>query len=195
MRRARLDLLLSALLVLLMVWVIWEARDWPFRTRLFPWMLGLPVLALALFQLGVAVRNVASPRPVEPAADGLLLVPAPRPATDDTAAAAPITTTEPRVARARAVALIAWMVAFFVAIWLLGFRLGAPLASLAFLRLYARESWSASLGLSLGMYLFFVVLEAGLSVPLPAGVIPQALGFAAWDVSLVSALRRALLGR
>ena len=195
MRRAWLDLLLSALLVLLMVWVVWEARDWPFRARLFPWMLGLPVLALALLQLGVAVRNVASPHPEEPAADEFLLVAAPRPATDAMTAAAPIATVEPRVARARAMALVAWMVAFFVAIWLLGFRLGAPLSSFAFLRFYARESWSASLGLSLGMYLFFVVLEAGLSVPLPAGVIPQALGFAAWDVGLVSALRRALLDR
>ena len=54
MSRTRNDVLISAFLVLLLVWVVWEARDWPFRTRLFPWSIGFPVLGLALVQLGIA---------------------------------------------------------------------------------------------------------------------------------------------
>jgi len=52
--RTRNDILISAFLVLLLVWVVWEARSWPFRTRLFPWAIGFPVLALAMIQFGLA---------------------------------------------------------------------------------------------------------------------------------------------
>jgi hypothetical protein len=206
MQRPRLDLLFSALIVLLLLWVVWEARDWPFRTRLFPWMLGIPVLGLALLQLGVAAwhsgvaRRAGSVAP-PPAAPLAAPPSAPAPVWPPMAAAmaAPVeppAASDPRQARARALGIIAWMLVFFAAIWLFGFRWGASAATVVFLRFYAREAWSTSLALGLGMYLFFlVVLEAGLSVPLPAGLIPQALGIGALDVAPVATLLRGLLGR
>ncbi len=202
MLRRRLDLVLSVLLVLMMVWVVWEARDWPFRTRLFPWMLGIPVLALTLLQLGAAIRNVAGARRAELAAGAAAAsaparraAPPPAAPIDDPDAAAVPATVDPRAARARGLAIVGWLLVFFAAIWLLGFRWGTPLTGLVFLRYYAGESWRASVIVVLSMYAFFLLLEAGLSVPLPAGVIPQALGIGQLDVGPLSALRQALLGR
>ena len=35
--------------VALIAWALWEGRDWGIRPRLFPWAIGFPGLAMALF--------------------------------------------------------------------------------------------------------------------------------------------------
>ena len=56
----RIELLFTALIVLLLACGLWEARAWPLHSRIFPWSIGLGVLVLALAQLIKSVREVIS---------------------------------------------------------------------------------------------------------------------------------------
>jgi hypothetical protein len=185
--RTRNDILISAFLVLFLLWVVWEAASWPFRTRLFPWAVGFPVLALALLQLVLslwrAIRHRStgettgiSSQAGEIAASGV----------------APNST----LTGARTLSITAWTVAFALGFWLLGFKVGGLLLSLIFLRFQAHESWTVSVLYGLGVYLFFFVgFELALGVPLPAGVIAASLGFQSFDWYLVNPLLNTILRR
>jgi len=158
--------------VFLLVWVVWAARDWPFRTRLFPWAIGIPLLALALVQLGLACwkafRRRAAP---EVDADGAL-------------------------SRHRTLSISAWTLAFAAGFWLFGFKVGGLMLSPAFLRVQARESWKMSTLYGLAVYLFFLVgFEMALGFPLPAGVIAPALGLQSLDWYLVNPVLNLILRR
>ena len=187
MPRTRNDIVVSAFLVLLLVWVVWEARSWPFRTRLFPWAIGFPVLVLALVQLGLAswraIRQRSSAKvegnhgePGEKADAGVVL--------------------DPKLERERTISISAWTVAFALGFWLLGFKVGSLLLSLAFLRFQADESWKLSVLYGLGIYLFFLVaFEMALGVPLAPGVIATSLGLQSFDWYVVTPVLNIILRR
>jgi hypothetical protein len=157
---------------------VWEARSWPFRTRLFPWAIGFPVLALALVQLGLASWHAIRQR------KNLV--------TGDTLGQQ----AENNVARARTIVISAWTVAFALGFWLFGFKVGSLLLSLAFLRFQAHESWKMSVVYGLGIYLFFLVgFELALGAPLPAGVIATSLGLQSFDWYLVNPFLNLILRR
>jgi hypothetical protein len=179
--------LISAFLVLLLLWVVWEARGWPFRTRLFPWAIGFPVLALALVQLAYslwsAIRhrstrdvNSISSQAGEIAVAGVAL--------------------DPILAGRRTLSIVVWTLAFALGFWLFGFKVGGLLLSLAFLRFQARESWTMSVLYSAGVYLFFLLgFELALGVPFPAGEIAASLGLQSFDWYLVKPLLNIILRR
>ena len=199
MSRKRIDLLFSCLLVLFLAWVVWEARDWPFRARLFPWAIGLPVLAMALMQVALGVREAmqrepAYERPRAPAAVGAGAEP-PGSDTDRAAVAAALEAAaedheaaevDPRLARQRALMISAWMLAFFFGIWFLGFKLGSTVMTIAFLRLGSHDSWKLSIIFGVATYLFFLlVFDLALNVPFGPGLIAEALGLQSFDSYIV----------
>jgi hypothetical protein len=173
--RTRNDVLISAFLVLLMIWVVWAARDWPFRTRLFPWSIGFPVLGLALIQFGIASWKALRGRGDAEIAD-----------TD----AQPETPLDAKLATRRTVSIGVWTVVFALGFWLFGFRVGGLLLSSAFLRFQARESWKMSVLYGLGVYLFFLLgFEMALGFPLPPGIIAASLGLQSLDWFMVNWMR------
>lgn len=187
MSRTRNDILISAFLVLLFVWVAWEAREWPFRTRLFPWAIGFPVLGLALVQLGLAFWKALRQR-VDGKVDGIDVE-----LGEGADAGAML---EPKLSRQRTLSISAWTVAFALGFWLLGFKLGGLLLSPAFLRFQASESWKMSVLYGLGIYLFFLVgFEMALGFPLPPGVIATSLELQSFDWYLVNPLLNLILQR
>jgi len=185
--RTRNDVLISAFLVLLLVWVVWEARNWPFRTRLFPWSIGIPVLGLALVQFGVASWKALRRRldsevdeikgePGEKAESGALL--------------------EVELLTQRTLSIAAWTIVFALGFWLFGFKVGGLLLSPAFLRFQARESWEMSVYYGLGVYLFFLgVFETALGFPLPPGIIAASLGLQSFDSYVVNPILNLILRR
>jgi hypothetical protein len=89
--------------------------------------------------------------------------------------------------RVRTISISAWSVAFAIGFWLFGFKLGAALLSLAFLRFQASESWKISLLYGLGAYFFFLVgFETALGSPLPVGMIAASLGLQSFERYLVN---------
>ena len=168
--RNRTDIVIGVLLVTLLTWAVWEAQDWPARTRFFPLAIGYPVLAMAMMHLGYSLwsgfrppRFEQGPAEPEPAAE-----------------AGPVP--DPVVVRRRTRAMCVWAVAVAVGLWLLGFKVGGLVMPTIFLRYQARELWRTSLLYSLGVYVFFKGgLEEALSFPLPPGRIAHSLGLYSFD--------------
>jgi len=183
--QTRNDVLISAFLVLLLVWVVWEARDWPFRTRLFPWSIGFPVLGLALVQFGIASWK-ATRRQVDSEVDEVQSEPGERSEA----------ALDPKLLIQRTRSIAAWTIVFAIGFWLFGFKVGGLLLSPAFLRFQARETWKMSILYGLGVYLFFLGgFELALGFPLPPGIIATSLGLQSFDWYAVNPMLNLILRR
>ena len=120
-----------------------SSRDWPLGTRLFPWIVGIPIVFLSLIQLVVELyqSRSATDRPKEDTGD--LQV--------DLSMGA-------RIVAEKAGNFFAWLLGFFFCIWILGFFLAVPLYTFLNLKFQAKESWLLSSALTLGAFVFLVVL-------------------------------------
>jgi hypothetical protein len=143
-------------IILLLVGAIWQAQEWPFRTRIFPMVIALPLLLLTVVLLVAKIRGLRDPSP------GVL--------------EAPVDEIAPQVARQRTLGILGWLLGFGGLIWLLGFPIGGTLGTLAYLKVGARERWPISLAISGGTALFFVAMINGLHTPFPSGALLGPLG-------------------
>lgn len=190
MSRKKTDLLFSTLVVLLLAWVVWEARAWPIHSRIFPWSIGIGVLLLALAQLACAARGAIRPSRSESddAAPGL--VSDARESRDASAPAVAKDAPPDQLVRRRFGVICSWILVFFAGVWLLGFRVGSLVLTAAFLRWGAAERWKVSLVAAGVSYLFFLlVFYLILQVPLPAGLLAESLGVDSLDDFAVRSLR------
>lgn len=170
----RTDIGIGVVLVTLLAWAVWEAQDWPARTRFFPLAIGYPVLAMAVMHLGYSLWLGLRPAGTGPAVEE------PEPAAE---AGVPL---DPAAVRVRTLQISAWAVAFAMGLWLLGFKVGGLVIPPVFLRFQAREPWGTSLLYGLVVYLFFFGgLERALSFPLPPGRIAHSLDLYSFDSYLV----------
>jgi len=124
------------------------------RAALFPMIIGIPGLALALVALG---QEFTSPSGViggeEP------------------------TDVDPVVANRRRISIIGWILGFFFSIWLLGFVISSALATFLYLKFGAGEKWRISILLTLLAWGFFYgVFDYALHLPFPPGELLVWLG-------------------
>lgn len=176
------------------------AQDWPFRAALFPKMVAtLGVLLSVLRLLGLALETVRGRRasapnpPVAPApavavgtqvAEQATKPPAAEVDQDDALSHVTLVDDEAEEdssmeyafasAGGRAwVAALLWIVAFFVAFFVLGVFIAVPAFALVYLRTAGKASWLAAVLYALvtgaSIYLLF---RQVLYLPLPTGVIP-----------------------
>jgi TctA family transporter len=132
---------------------LFQSRNFGYRAGLFPWVIGIPTLILALFQLGKDLFGHEKPK-------GEL-------AEWEIAAYV-----EPAIARKRTIAILLWTVGFFLAIWLLGFIYSIPLTVLLYLRFAGREKWPLAIAVSFFTWLVvYGLFEKLLSVPFPDGAL------------------------
>ena len=173
-----LDLVFACFVALVILWFVWEARDWSFHSRLFPWSVGITVLILALAQVALSVRNFqfgSSKDDVE------LKV---RPQDHQAAEVEPSEVW-------RLVTIGSWIAVFFLGIWLFGFRLGSLVLTIAFLKVAAKEGYKESVTLGLVNYLFFLIIfDFALGVPLLEGAIAQWIGIESLDGFVLQVLRK-----
>jgi hypothetical protein len=154
-RRDVLDLGFTLLLLALICWTTFEARQWDARARLFPWAAGIPVLALLVIQVVRQVRVVlTSPHGEEILHEGDV---------------------DSQFAFQRTLRIGAWILGFAVLIWAIGFGPGGTLGSLLYLKLSARERWPMSLAITVGTAGFFWLMATYLHVPFPRGFIGDML--------------------
>ena len=170
MSRKKIEVLFSVVIVVFLVWAVWEARHWPPPSKLFPWSLGFTVLALALLQVALAWRAAlkegrARDIPEKELAD----------ANGNSSAgtsASESSLLSPEMARQRAMIICCWIVAFFLGISLLGFKLGSLFLTFGFLKFTAKEKWTISVTIAVASYLFFwLVFDVALRAPLGSGLI------------------------
>jgi TctA family transporter len=137
----------------------YEIRPMEERAALFPIVLGIPCLALALLAFGQELfkvfrheKSVANPGE-----------------TSSPIAAA--------VIRTRAISIVSWILGFFLAIWLLGFVIAVPVASFLYFRFAGGERWPISISLSLAAgAVFYGLFDYFLHLPFPDGQLFQLVG-------------------
>ena len=119
-------------------YALYSAMDWPFRTALFPRMIGVPLLVLALIEMGLSAFGTETQREGH-AVDFELT-----------------TEIDPLVARRRTLAIVGWISGFFILILLVGFPVGVPVFVFSYLKLAGKERWTLALVLTV---LSWVVME------------------------------------
>jgi putative tricarboxylic transport membrane protein len=139
--------LFTAIVVAVLALALFQSRNFGFRAGLFPWVIGIPTLLLALVQLAKDLT-----RPKKDRGDHADIPPA--------------------VARQRTLSIIGWTLGCFVAIWLLGFSYAVPLFIFLYLKLEGREGWLMTITVTFFSWLFFYMLfERMLNVPFPDAVL------------------------
>ena len=201
MSRKQADLLFSLALLVVMIGMVWLARDWPMKSRLFPFTIGLPAVVLALLQVGFAVRNLRARATVleEPAAEPVAAPTSPGSPRAGVQAAVEEMLTATEEARAisqseirlRAIQMCGWLFLFALGAAFLGFRLGSALLTLGFLKITAQEPWRISVMVAFGTYLVFAFFfDFALSVHLPPGIIADWLGLPSLDAFAIGLVIR-----
>ena len=147
----------TALIVLVLAAALWQSREFGYRAGLFPWAIGIPVLALALILLVLQLAGKdrrPAPSPAWPGPD----IPA-------------------HEIKRRTAAILGWIAGYLAAIWLFGFMLGGTLCTFLALKLGSRERWPVTLAMTAGVAAFvYFVFERGLRVPFPPGQVFAWLG-------------------
>ncbi|MDF1592018.1 MAG: tripartite tricarboxylate transporter TctB family protein [Desulfobacterales bacterium] len=112
--------------------VVITAAGWPFKTALFPVAIGVPVFLMALTEFlinltgkGEGVGDAAGFDFKLSDGDG-----------------------DSRTALFRTLRIFGWIFGFFVLILLVGFPIAIPIFFLSFFKIYGKESWKLSIGLS-----------------------------------------------
>ncbi|MGH7775512.1 MAG: tripartite tricarboxylate transporter permease, partial [Candidatus Binatia bacterium] len=131
-----------------------EIRPMEERAALFPMVIGIPTLALALLAFGqelfATFRRGASQ------------------ATPSEITSSP----EPALIRRRAISIIGWTLGYFLAIWLLGFATAAAAVTFLYLKVGARERWPITIFLTVLAWAFFYGLfDYLLHLPFPEGTL------------------------
>jgi cytochrome b561 len=140
---------------------VYEAQEWRMQARLYPWAIGIPMLLLACVQVILDLRGY---KPKE-TSDG---------APMDFQFTQAI---EPAEARKRAITMFAWLLGFFLLVWLLGFEYGIPLTVFGYLKIQSNESWVLSIILTVLAFGFFWLLFVKLlTLPFPEGLLFSWLG-------------------
>jgi len=135
------------------------AMDWPWKARLFPIAIGVPVFCMAAAEL---VWGLLRPDAGPGAMDFRLSEHLPS-----------------KIAVRRTWVAIAWMLGFLAGIVLLGFAVAVPLMVFCYVKLLGREGWGLSLGLTLTVWgLFYAIFDRLLHLPFPAGWIQTWMGLA-----------------
>jgi hypothetical protein len=150
----------SLSIVVVLALALWQSRHFDFRTGLFPWAIGFPVLSLTIVQLITEFLGKGNRR----SSDHLV----------ETGHDLPI-----EVVNRRTAGISGWIVGYFVGIWLFGFSFGVPLCTFIQLKIFGREKWPQSLIYTASVWaLIYGIFDRVLHVPFPTGYLFEALGIA-----------------
>jgi len=153
--------------MLSLIWVLASAGvvisplylKWPFRTALFPLVIGSVVFVMALTETLLCFLGKEAPPENDLMVDSHLSEAA-----------------DSALTGRRAFQAFAWVFAFVLLVVVVGFNLAVPLFVLLFLKLQGKEGWSLSLiltGLAWGF--FFTLFIRVLHTPFPEGLLFRGL--------------------
>jgi hypothetical protein len=123
-----LGMAFSFSIVAVMACALWESRKFAFTSGLFPWLIGYPVLLLAITQF------------IQDSREGSGMD-----ARRKLSSAVSESGVTRRDFNLRTAKTIFWIIGFLLPVWLLGFKIGAPLCTIAHLKWGEKESWTLAL--------------------------------------------------
>lgn len=133
-------------------YTLYASMDWPLKTALFPRVIGLPLLLLAIIEMALSLF-VREEKRTGHAVDFELT-----------------TEVDPILARRRTWAITAWLLGFLSLILLFGFPLAVPLFVFLYLKVGGKEGWPLTLVLTAISWLFMEMLfDRLLHLPFPQG--------------------------
>ena len=151
--KRKAEIAFSLMMVMVFAFAIYEARGWRIYARLLPWVIGFPMLTLALIQLAIDIRNRGTKSDDRTAGEEEVQIPAP-------------------VVQRRTFSIIAWLFGLFLAIWVLGFIVSIPLFTFLYLKIESGESWWLAILLGAVTWGFTVGLfQLVLTIPFPPGLL------------------------
>jgi hypothetical protein len=134
------------------------ALAWPWKAKLFPLVIGIPLFCLAAAE---ALWTLFGRQPERQGASDFQL------STDQA----------PQVARRRTVIAAAWAIGFFLLIVLLGFQIAVPVMVFAYLKLQGKEGWIFTIVFTAAVSgLFYGLFDLLLHLPFPPGLLLEWLG-------------------
>lgn len=144
-------------IVALFLWAVLSALQWGFKARIFPLVITIPALGMAILQLIFDVReDQGKKRERKDAAHDLKFE----------------ESVDPVTARNRALTTIAWIVGFMVAIELFGIYIAAISFVFLYLKVQSHERWVLSLVMTAFCGVFvYGLFDRLLHVPFPPGVV------------------------
>jgi len=152
--RLKPEALFSLAIIGAAAWALLATLDWPINTALYPRVIGVPLLLLAVVEFVLSLKGV-------PAETGQQ--------TMDFALSVDV---EPRVAVQRTITIFVWIGGFFLAIVLLGFAVSIPLFVFAYLKGQAKERWLLTLVLvGLAWFIFDALFVDLLHLPFSQGLL------------------------
>jgi hypothetical protein len=154
--RASLGLALA--IMALSGWGVWSALAWPWKAKLFPLVIGIPLFCLATAELLWVLFGSRGAK--QAAADFQFSADQPR-----------------EVALRRTLLAVGWTLGFFAVIVLLGFQIAVPVLVFAYLKIQGKEGWLFSIVFTAAVWGFFYGLfDRLLQMPFPAGMLFVWLG-------------------
>ncbi len=143
---------------------VYEAKDWRMQARLYPFVIGIPMLICAVIQFILDLKGVEAK---SSSSDG-----------------APMDfqfsgqkDMDPALVKLRTITMFAWMFGFFGAIWLVGYIVAIPMMVFTYLKFQSGESWALSTILTAFAFVFFYSLFVKLlNLPFPDGALQTVLG-------------------
>lgn len=140
---------------------VYLAQDWRMQARLYPWVIGFPMIILAAIQVifdlkGVQAKQSSDATPMDFQFSKDI---------------------EPVLAKKRTIVMFSWLFSFLLGVWLLGFPIAIPLMMFTYLKFQGGEPWKLSIGLTVIAWGFFYGLFVRLlHLPFPEGLILTWLG-------------------
>lgn len=160
--KLRPQFIFNFLVILFFAFLVWEAKDWKLQARLYPWVIGIPMLFLAVVHFVMDMKGETRKNPVGETpvdfrfAKGI----------------------DPTLARWRTANIFSWIFGFLIGVWLVGFSISIPIVVFLYLKVQARERWALSITLTGGAWLvYWGLFEQALHLPVPEGKIFLWLGF------------------
>jgi hypothetical protein len=121
-------------------WMVITAIKWPFRTAVFPIIVGIPVFLMATVELCLVlcVRKEHG-----------------KDSTDTSEVYFRLEGEDRGLSMRRFIFAFTWIIGLFLLVLFVGFPIAVPLFVLLHLRIHGREGWKISLGLTIAAWIFF----------------------------------------
>jgi hypothetical protein len=152
--KVRPQALFSLVWVIFFIVFVYQAQEWRLQARLYPYVIGIPMILLAIVQVildwkGVVRKQRDDAAPVDfQFAQGI----------------------EPALAKRRTINIFSWFVGFFISVWLLGFSITIPLMVFSYLKIQSKENWVISIVLTvIAWFFFWALFVKTLTLPFPEG--------------------------
>lgn len=140
--------------------VVITALKWPFKTALFPMVVGIPLFILAVIDLCLNLFEKSDEKDV---------------AIDYRLSKGP----NEKLEIQRTLSIFAWIIGLFLLVLLIGFPFAVPLFVFLFLKLYGKEGWTVSIvSTVIAWGVFYALFVWLLNVPFADGWIQKGLRIA-----------------